>query len=268
MKQPALTILFANIYQGLWYEGKKDSKEVFSKYWPSAYTEQYAALGPDIICLAEAPLDTGSGDSAFIQQLAHAIGAEHTRTSVHDKSWLVEGKWYGNAIISRYPLNHYQDTPLPNPRFEYDQPDGAHWVLHDKPMQSATVRVGETDIRLHNIHYFPFQFFGHSLREPELQPSRQALVDQLELDRQQPTIVTGDFNNADDPLETAFPELFHDNALASAVTFGPDQFDDRYVGGNHQLDYILYSPRYFSASQSQIVRDRSDHRTILTHLEL
>jgi hypothetical protein len=80
-----LKIVFANIYQGLLYEGKVGEKDIFSKYWPEAYAEQYAALNPDIICLAEAPMDDEDGNSRFVADFARQMGAVDYRTDVHAK---------------------------------------------------------------------------------------------------------------------------------------------------------------------------------------
>src|SRR5690349_23091942 len=116
-------VVFANLCQGLVYEGKKRRKDVFSKYWPSTYTSQYTALHPDIICLAEVPLDDEHGNSTFLQSFAQAVGAVTCRTDVHEKSWLVEGKYFGTAILSRYELRDYRTIELPNPRLEVKRPD-------------------------------------------------------------------------------------------------------------------------------------------------
>jgi endonuclease/exonuclease/phosphatase family metal-dependent hydrolase len=262
-----IKIAFANISQGLVYEGKKGRKDVFSKYWPSAYQSQYVALHPDIVCLAEVPLDDERGSSSFLQSFAQAMGAVSCQADVHEKSWLVEGKYSGNAILSRFELSDYHVIKLPNPRLEVDRPDGQHWVLHDKSAQSATVHVDGQAISLINLHYFPFFLFRRKLNDAELAPSRAALVELLHLGSGVPAIVAGDFNNNDDELEVAFPEFFQGGGLETAVRFGPEQFDKLYCG-RHQMDHILYTPQVFSVLEGQIIRDASDHRGIFAELEL
>jgi endonuclease/exonuclease/phosphatase family metal-dependent hydrolase len=262
-----LRVVFANIYQGLIYEGKSEKKDVFSKYWPSLYQEQYAALEPDILCLAEVPLDDDHGNSVFLDSLGVAMGAASKYADVHDKSWLVEGKYYGNAIISKYRLTDYQIFKLPNPRLEVDRPDGQHWLLRDKSVQSAVVSIHGRPIRLFNLHYYPIHHFYRNISEPEFIPIRRAFIEQLHLDDTMPKLLTGDFNNNDEELELAFPELFADGALEIAVRFGREQLDSYYTG-NHQMDHILYTPHDFTVVQSEIIRDASDHRGVLAVLEL
>lgn len=264
----SLKIAFANIYQGLIYEGKIGQKDTFSKYWPQAYAEQYAALNPDVVCLAEAPMDNAHGDSEFIANFAKLLGAVDVKTDIHDKSWLLAGKYYGNVILSKYPLKAYDTVKLPHPHLEVDRPDGSHWVLHDKTVQSAQLKLANTTINIFNLHYFPYFLFGRNMNEPEFAASRASFIDQLALDKHIPTILAGDFNNGDDHLEVAYPELFENKTLTDAVIFDEGQFDQRYVGGQYQLDHILYSTNAFSLISSQVIQDPSDHRGLLAELTL
>lgn len=105
------------------------------------------------------------------------------------------------------------------------------------------------------------------MNEMEFQPSRGAFVEQLHLGDGVPTILAGDFNNGDDHLEVAFPELFEDNVLTTAVKFDEKQFDEYYVGGQYQLDHVLYTSKDFTLQSSQVVRDPSDHREIVVELQ-
>jgi endonuclease/exonuclease/phosphatase family metal-dependent hydrolase len=255
----SIKVAFANICQGLIYEGKKDKKDVFSKYWPSAYLEVYSAIDPDIPCLAEVPLDDASGNSKLVHDFSDAMNAADYRTDVHEKSWFVESKFYGTAIISKFEFKEYTTFKLPNPRFEMQQPDGAHWILHDKTVQGVTIQVDDTQMRLFNLHYFPFHRFNHNLSEPELEPIRTSFVDQLHLQDKVPTILTGDFNNAHADLALAYPELFQDDRLADAIDFRSEQFQEYCSNSSFQLDHILYDPRDFDARNGQVVKDYSDH---------
>lgn len=264
----SIKVIFANICQGLMYEGKKASKDVFSKYWPSAYRAIYLAVKPDIVCLAEVPLDDEFGNSRFLSDFADAMDAADYKADVHEKSWLVEGKFYGNAIISKFRLEEYATLKLPNPRFEIDQPDGSRWILHDKTVQGATIHVEDVSIRLFNLHYFPFHRFNHNMNEPELRPIRTAFIEQLRLKERLPTILTGDFNNADDDLRYAYPELFENGTLADAVQFGSAQFDDYYNGSKSQIDHILYTSQHFSVKSSQVIHDYSDHMGLAVELSI
>lgn len=262
----SLKIVSANIYQGLLYEGKLGQKDIFSKYWPEAYADLYAGYDPDIVCLTEVPLDDEQGSSRFITDFAARLGAHDFKTDVHDKSWLVSGKYYGNAIISKHTLSDYTTVVLPHPHLEVDRPDGAHWVLHDKTVQRAEITVQGTRFRLFNLHFYAYFMFGRNMNELEFKPSRQAFIDQLQLNDGTPIILAGDFNNGDDSLRRSFPELFENDMLTDAITFDKAQFDDRYVGAPYQLDHILYSTGAFTVLDKTIIRDPSDHRGL--YLEL
>jgi endonuclease/exonuclease/phosphatase family metal-dependent hydrolase len=213
-------------------------------------------------------MDKEDGRSRFLRDFADTMGAVDYRADMHEKSWLVEGLYYGNAIVSRLPLKEYQTFKLPNPRFEIDNPDGSHWFLHDKTVQYATVDVNGTPVRLFNLHYFPFHRFKHNMNEPELKPIRKEFIQRLRLEDGIPTILAGDFNNGDDDLAGAYPELFEEGKLADAVTFGREEFDDYYTNDKFQLDHILYTSRDFRAIAGRVVRDPSDHRGIVVDLEL
>lgn len=262
-----IRVVFANICQGLKTEGRKNKREVFSKYWPSAYKDVYVPLQPDIVCFAEVPMSE-DGSSEFLRDFSEAMEAVDYRADLHERSWLVEGNYYGNAIVSKYAFKEYKTFKLPNPQFEVDNPDGSHWFLHDKTVQYATVEVAATPIRLFNLHYFPFHRFKHNMNEPELEPIRKAFIDQLRLEDDIPTILAGDFNNGNDHLSTAYPELFHDDKLVDSVRFGPEQFDDYYTSDKFQLDHVLYTMRSFAMLAGRVVRDPSDHRGIVVDLEL
>lgn len=263
----SIRVAFANICQGLICEGKKNQRDVFSKHWPSAYRDTYASLKPDIMCFAEAPMDDQDGSSEFLVGLASDLGANY-RADVHEKSWLLEGKYYGTAILSKFKIDEYETLMLPNPHFEVDNPDGSHWVLHDKTVQAATVDVAGTAVKLFNLHYFAFHRFKRDVNDPELVPSRLAFVEWLRLDDGKPTIVTGDFNNGDGELDISYPELFEGGRLTDAVQFQPEEFDEYYTGGKYQLDHVLYTNRHFCATHPRVVRDNSDHRGVLVDLEL
>lgn len=263
----SIRVAFANICQGLKSEGRKDNRDVFSKYWPSAYQETYVQLNPDIVCMAEVPLDDECGNSQFVTAFSREIRAEDYRTDVLERSWLVEGKYYGNVIISKFTVKDYSTQQLPNPKFEVDNPDGSHWYLHDKTVQSATIEISGTPVRVFNLHYFPFHRFGHNMNEPELRPIRAALVRQLRLDEGIPTILAGDFNNGHDHLEVAYPELFEEGRLRDVVKFTSTDFVNYYPSHTFQLDHILCT-QHFTVGNTEVIHDNSDHRGLLADLTL
>jgi endonuclease/exonuclease/phosphatase family metal-dependent hydrolase len=263
----SIRVAFANICQGLKSEGQKNNRDVFSKYWPSAYQESYVQLNPDVMCMAEVPLDDEHGNSRFLSAFSREMGAMDCRADVLERSWLVEDKYYGNAIISKFAFKEYTTQQLPNPKFEIDNPDGSHWHLHDKTVQGATVELDGNTVRVFNLHYFPFHRFGHDINEPALRPIRTAFVEQLRLDEGVATILTGDFNNGHNNLETAYPELFEDDRLKDAVKFSAKDFINYYPSDKFQLDHILCT-QHFTVEHTEVIHDNSDHRGVLADFAL
>lgn len=241
--------------------------QVYGKYWPSAFKEQYLDLNPDVICFTEAPIDDEQGTSVFINDVAKTMGAADYFIDVHERSWLLEGKHYGAALIGKYPLIDYKVLKLQAPHIEADRPDGTHWVMHSKSIQAVTIHLPDARVRLFNLHYFPFHYFHRTLKDPEFEATRRQLVDFVRANQSLPSIVAGDFNNNDDDLVDAYPELFENDLLREAIEFGPEQFDENY-NGKHQLDHILYSPKGLKLTYAEIVRDKADHRGILADFEL
>jgi endonuclease/exonuclease/phosphatase (EEP) superfamily protein YafD len=213
-------------------------------------------------------LDDEFGNSGFLAGLSEAMGASDYRADVHEKSWLVEGKYYGSAIVSNIILQEYGTLQLPNPRIEIDRPDGSHWILHDKTVQRAIICVEGVSVRLFNLHYFPFHRFNRNINEPEFKPIRTAFVEYLQLEDGMPTILTGDFNNADNHLRHSFPELFENDLLADAVQFESEEFHNYYNGNKFQLDHILYTSAHFSLASSRVIDDFSDHKGLVAEFQI
>jgi hypothetical protein len=90
-------------------------------------------------------------------------------------------------------------------------------VLHDKTVQSARFELAGTTIKLFNLHYFPYFLFERNMNEAEFAGSRASFLDQLKLEDKMPTVLVGDFNNGDDHLEVAYPELFDHGIISDAA---------------------------------------------------
>lgn len=261
-----LRVIFANIVCGMKYYGEVDNRSVFEKYWPSDYIETYSALEPDILCLAEAPFDTNDGRGAFVKKMSKALGAQTFRTLVDGKSWLVEGKYTGTAIFSKFGEVDYSVVPLP-PAETRDVHHGEERVLHDKAVQVLSLRVGAQIIKVLNIHYYPFSAFGRPTLGDDLLEKHSVASQALSSTAGQATIITGDFNNSDEPdMTKIFPKLFAENRFRQAISFFPD--NEPSYKKSVQIDQILYSPEFFEPISTQVVSDNSDHGGVMVDFRI
>ena len=261
-----LRVIFANIYQGLLFEGKLNEDDVFSKFWPSAYTEIFAKLKPDILCLAETPFDTADGKGKFIEELSMGTNLSNFRSDSKEASWVVEGKFYGNAILTRFDIVDYEAILLKNPNIEFTFPNGEHRITHDKTIQKATIKINEKDnIRLFNTHYFPISWFGRRFDDPEFAPIHDFFAKTITPTDNLPTIAAGDFNNSKIEIEQVFPKLFSAKKFVDSVKFTTKDFKN-YLSET-QLDHILLTPQ-FNVVHSEIIKIPSDHHAILIDVEI
>ena len=265
---PHIKLAFQNMYQGMHFAGKNENGvDIFYKYNPSAYIEYFKDHKLDFLCLAEAPLDTKDGQSLFLDALSTTLDLPHYEAYVNEKSWVVEGKYYGTVILSRYAIDEYETFNLPNPKLEADQPDGSHWVMHDKGAQKAKVTIDGHTVNIYNLHYFPFGHFGRRMEEEEFHPIRQELANIVKPQTDEVAIVCGDFNNRGLEIEVAFPELFDNNLLERTISF--IDFDESLarMADKTQVDHVLITSG-ISLVKGQPECNYSDHCGISVELEI
>ncbi len=262
-----LRVVFANIYQGLHFAGEKDGEDVFFGFKPQLYGELFKNLNPDILCLAEMPFDTEDGQGQFITMLQDELGFASHESYVSNKSWIVEGKFYGSAIFSKHKIVDYAVTTLPNPKLEVIRSDGSHWVMHDKALQKAVISIGQKRLNVFNLHYFPFHHFGRSLMEPEFAVIRQQLADLVNPSKGEISLVTGDFNNKAVKLDAAFPELLATGIFTEAIEYNRLEKEKYYQGDGIQVDHILFSSG-LKRILAEVEDNYSDHPTLIADFEV
>ena len=229
-----LKLVFANILGGREFMGTTYGEMNFGREALNKYVDAIAAHKPDVLSVAEIHLED-EAHSEMVQRLASDLGMPYFDFLGSDKSHLAEGKTIGNAILSKYPIVKKDHFLMDSPMIEVDRPDGQHWIMHNKPAQTALIQVGNRQVSVTSLHYFPFHHFNRKMNELEFAPQRQNLVDHLtKQDGSITPIITGDFNNKGLVLTEAFPELF-DAGFSDAL-----ELKSSIAGIDEQFDHILY----------------------------
>lgn len=259
--QEAFTVVFGNITGGFVWAGKSYGEFVFSRASLREYTEHFHTLHPDILSLSEIHLEDTEGNSEMVRCLSRDLQLPYTACFAQSPSHLDTSKLAGLAILSRFPILWQETFLLPNPRLEYDRPDGAHWVMFDKGAQRVSLALEDTRLELVNLHYFPFHHFGRQANEADFAHVRHELMSMLVGSRQAPVIVTGDFNNKGFSLSQGMPELFANDLFRETVVA-----ETTVSGLQEQFDHILYTPATLRCLSSFVTTSLSDHSMVVAHM--
>jgi len=260
-----MRLIFANITQGFMYTEDPSTNEgkIMNKFSIPDYIKYLAKRKPDILCLAEVLIDDKVGNSEFVNLLSKATQLPYFKTQSYEKSWLYIGRYYGIAILSKFPISDYEKFKLPNPKLEVIRPNGDHWTLHDKYAQYAKINLKNYKLNLFNLHYFPFHIFNRSIKDKEIEPYRKKLSEYITSKGfQKPTIITGDFNNKGSKLINAFPELFISGDLKEAI-----EVKNTKLNGNDQSDHVLFTPETLKVKASKAEKYFSTHYSLTVDFE-
>ncbi len=250
-------LISANIAQCFIFSGTTYGEQSFSQLAVDEYISYFKKNSPDILAVTELPLGDQQGNSEVGEQFSKALGLPYWKTYGNEPSWLRKGKYYGTAIFSKYPIQKYEVFALPNPRIEIDRPDGSHWVMHNKGAQKASILIGDTEVVLFNIHYFPFHHFNRKMNDPEFADAREKLVTIISKETAKPVIVTGDFNHLGLQLSEAFPELLDKDLFIPAIIS-----KTTLVGLHNQTDHILFTSSKLTLVKSSADLFLSDHYSL------
>lgn len=263
-----LKIVFANVIQGMIHCGYNDKKEnVFTGFHPHKYLEYFAKESPDILCMAECLMDDQSGKSDFVERISAACELPYYKNLVGEKAFFVDGKFYGLSICSKFPFATYGVEKLANPQLETIRPNGDHWVMHDKYIQKATLKIGKDKfMHLSNTHMFPFQHFGKRFWDAAFSKCRRQWAEMLRPDEEEASIIVGDFNTVGISIEQAFPELGIGRKMQSLISYDGKNYQPKYPYDT-QIEYILASSDFkLIAAKADMVY--SDHPFLIAEIEM
>lgn len=223
----------------------------------SYYADFLRVASPDVLCLQE---QHSYGDAKLSQaeELAGMLGYPYWQSQAYSPSHTESGAYLSLGMLSRFPLIDTRYTEFENPRLKATGPNGTPWAMFDKGFTETLVRTDTEDVRLINIHGFPFHYFGANATEERFEPIWDTLVGAMSLSRERgSTIVAGDFNVR--KIESVMGDLL------------AEDFENAFVGDttpdSGQQDYVLYDSR-LHLMRTSIVPTRSDHSYCEVVLEL
>lgn len=245
-KKDHLRVMTYNIHSCIGNDGKISHERI---------ARVIAQFDPDIVALQE--LDVRKRRTLQIDQ-AHAIAHSISMEYQFYPTIQLEEEKYGDAILSRYPLQLIRADSLPtDPRYPSLEPRGAIWV---------EVKLGEENIQVINTH------FGLGYQERKFQVQALLRDEWIPAAKKRgPVILCGDFN--------ALPRSFVCKTLGNALRDVQNcvKGEDRKKTWLstlpfYSIDHIFLSDEFTVQSvtvpQTLLTRTASDHLPLIADVVL
>lgn len=238
--EKVLRVLTYNLHHGEGVDGKLDLARIAKVITDS---------GADIVALQEVDQKTtrtGGVDQAA--EIARLAGLKHA----YGKAIDYQGGAYGQALLSRWPLEKFAVERLPNPQSTPEK------VIEQRIAISAWVQPPGLK---------PFRFVGTHLdatRDDTARRQQAARLVELFAKDNVPTILVGDLNSR--PETPAMKTLFAAFTDASAATPAFTIPSKKPTG---RIDYVLLHPAgVWQTKSSRVIPEEvaSDHRPVLVEL--
>lgn len=234
-----LRVLSYNIHHGAGMDGKLDLERI---------AQVIKDTNADLVALQE--VDKGVKRTDGIDE--PAVLAELTGMhAVFEKNIDFQGGEYGNAVLTRFPVEHYQNHHLPQ----------------SIPTEQRGMLEVHVTVAGRSIVFFATHFDYHGDDNERLASARM-LRGLLEDSNIQTAIVAGDLNALPESNTIAQIREFlidtHNPDTGDGFTFPADKPDRR-------IDYILHNPGSgLRAVECRVIDEpvASDHRPLLTVFEL
>lgn len=149
-------------------------------------------INPDIIGLNEV---YNSSDMNQVQYLAERLGYSYYYFG--RSITLKNGTFYGNAIISRYPIAYFKVNEIPAPEFR-----ALNRHYEARTILEATLIIGDLSVKCFVAHF--------GLSGDERRMATDTLLRLAKENKDMPLIAMGDFNMDDDPLLVEIKSFFDD----------------------------------------------------------
>jgi endonuclease/exonuclease/phosphatase family metal-dependent hydrolase len=224
----------------------------FGKGWDGQWDLQRTAgvirdADPDLVGIQEVDREWSSRSQFkdVVTELSERLGMFYTFAPSMDKAPGMPGEKFGNAILSKYPLDEVWSRLLPA--------DGM-----GRGMVGARLRIDGVPICFFTTH------LGLSTSD------RLKQVDEILKTLEEvpgPTIITGDWNVNDQGEEVAaMTQVFQDaQMVAGKPEVGTFYLKD---GSRERIDYIFASPEFGVESVDVLEAIASDHLPVIANLNL
>ena len=236
-----LRVLCYNIHYGQGTDGRYDLERL---------ANVIKKANPDLVALQE--VDVGVKRSSRVHQ-AQQLGKLTGMAARFGPTQHYEGGLYGNAVLTRLPIQDVVIHPLP---YTESSPER---VTYPRGAIAVTVRVPNgQSLRFVSTH------FQHNVPDDRLAEA-QAINKLFAADNKLPTILAGDMNALPDsePIQELLKHWTNasdKNALPTAPAPKPTS----------RIDYIFYrSSTSFRLVEAKVIEESkaSDHRPVLAILE-
>jgi endonuclease/exonuclease/phosphatase family metal-dependent hydrolase len=220
-----LSLMTYNIHRGI---GKNGALNL------SATAEVINASNADIISLQE--VERYSIRTGFVDQIKF-LGTHTSMNYAYGKSINVLNGEYGNAILSKYPIEEYKAFPLPS-------------IGEQRTVLRSVINVDGMRVAVYNTHL--------GLSEEE-RKSQLDFIIEMTLKEEHPFILMGDLNSSIERLK-ALTEIMTDSAENSDLQEQSTYVDDKL---QERIDYIFTSQDITVEDYDVAIVDASDHYPVV-----
>lgn len=206
-----------------------------------AIAEELQELQPDIIALQE--VDEGLPRSGFAHQAEELAHLLHMNYAYSPSINFVIGS-YGNAILSKYPIQSTKSCMLPS-------------THEPRSLLEAQIDYAGKPLTVYATHL--------GLQQSERETQMKALYDQLKTDKNHhPAILLGDLNTDQQdallrPLRQLLIDPLYNQHEHFATVDGQSQ---------RQIDHIFISSDFVLTYATTATHSRSDHFPVSYHLQI
>lgn len=288
-------ILYNNINQGLIYYGQQNNplRKFLKPPHLQLHLDSLNTFGEvDIAGFAEVLFDTEDGHSDFLDELSKNFNLPHIKYQIngpcYDDIDEIKGRYYGQAILSRFPILNYKIHEIPVPDIVNHESfifgtAQRNKMPHIKYVQDVDLDVHGDVLKIYNVHSIPFHWFTHngkrlSINDPKLKQWHEGFKAIFDIPNNQKTIIMGDFNILNMAIEDFLPELFQNEKIVNQVSFSDIEktinFDrskhphaSKLIYEDNQVDYLLNSPN-LKLQNAQLMITPSDHPALYASLVL